>query len=363
MRASEFIIESITYDAGNSITLANLYDGDYPDRDETFWDYVSYNDFDTPLEIQTLPKHKVMIILLSQYRAEHIDEITDRLDGDQQEIIQSYMNDPAISNKVIVLSGHRIIDGNHRALAAALKGVPIKYVDLADLENVTVDEAEMGTPTSNEIKNTLVKAGYTMLGDGADSTVWTKDQGTVIKIIMPEEGEQITKAAETFYKFYEFCQQHKNLSCLPRFIDIGGQHHNTFEIQGKEYLQIAMERLSPIGDNTFEEGVVWFFSDFVVGGASWDQSDHALGMPDTWEEYNPKMAKTLAYYWQNLSMIDTNTQKYKELQTLYVVMQMLYKTGSINKFGWDLHTENAMMRNNGEIVIIDPWFNMEYGSR
>jgi hypothetical protein len=127
-------------DVGNATTLNNLYNGNYPDRDETFWDYVSSSELDTPLTIQTLQKHKVMFTLLGQYRAEHIDEITDMLDDDRKELVQSYIDDPALSSKLIVLSGNRIIDGNHRALAAAIKGVPINYVDLADLEETDVNE-------------------------------------------------------------------------------------------------------------------------------------------------------------------------------------------------------------------------------
>ena len=138
MRAKEFIIESL-----QQTTLAKLYGGNYPDRDETFWDYVSSSEFNTPLDIQTLARHKVMIMLLGQYRAEHIDDVTDMLDDDRKELVQSYVDDPALSSKVIVLSGDRIIDGNHRALAAAIKGVPINYVDLADLEETDeIDEAE-----------------------------------------------------------------------------------------------------------------------------------------------------------------------------------------------------------------------------
>ena len=124
----------------STTTLAQLYDGNYPDRDETFWDYVSPSEFNTPLSIQTLPKHKVMIMLLGQYRAEHIDDLTDMLDNDRKELVQSYVDDPALSNKVIVLSGDRIIDGNHRALAAAIKGVPINYIDLDELDEQDIDE-------------------------------------------------------------------------------------------------------------------------------------------------------------------------------------------------------------------------------
>jgi uncharacterized protein YejL (UPF0352 family) len=127
MRSIEFLRE-------NKITLQDLYKGDFPDRDETFWDYVRPNEFNTPLEIKTIPKYKLQILLQSQYRVEHLDELLDVMDEDQVEILEKYKADPNLSNKIIVVSNDRIIDGNHRALAAAMKGVPINYIDLADLE-------------------------------------------------------------------------------------------------------------------------------------------------------------------------------------------------------------------------------------
>jgi GNAT superfamily N-acetyltransferase len=133
-------------DAGFTITLNQLYQGDFPDRDEAFWDEVRPSDFDKPIAIQTMARHMVQIMLLSQYRAEHLDDIADMMDEDQQEVVQRYMNDPALSSKVIVVSGGRIIDGNHRALAAAFNNTSINYVDLADLdeEEEEIDEAELG---------------------------------------------------------------------------------------------------------------------------------------------------------------------------------------------------------------------------
>lgn len=127
MRSVEFLTE-------NKITLQDLYKGDFPDRDETFWDYVRTGELQIPLEIKTIPKYKLQILLQSQYRVEHLDELLDIMDEDQIEILEKYKNDPNLSNKIIVISGDRIIDGNHRALAAAMKGVPINYIDLANLE-------------------------------------------------------------------------------------------------------------------------------------------------------------------------------------------------------------------------------------
>lgn len=129
MRAKEFLREG-----AQTISLEQLYQGDYPDRDEEFWDHVRPSDFKTQMPIQTMQRHLVMITMLGMYQAEHIDEVVDMLEPEQLEVVQEYENDPDLSNKIVLVCDNRIIDGNHRALAAALKGVPIKYVELTEDE-------------------------------------------------------------------------------------------------------------------------------------------------------------------------------------------------------------------------------------
>lgn len=344
MRAKEFITES-----SQQTTLKQLYGGNYPDRDETFWDYVSSSEFDQPLTVETMAKHKVLIMLLSQYRAEHVDDITDMLDDDQQAIVQSYTNDPALASKVIVVSDDRIIDGNHRALAAAIKGVPINYVDLAELEEEPIDEAETGTTNAREISNQLRAVGYSHVGSGADATVWAKDDSHVIKILMPEDAG--SKAEQIFRKFYEFSMAHQDLACVPRFNEV-----NTIDINGKDYTQIEMEKLSPIQTDSFVEGLIWFLSDYTSSSESWETIERELAEPNTWEIYSPKYANTFAKVWKSLLENPASKKTYAMYKQLYTVMQILYNTGRINKFGWDLHTANVMQRQNGQPVIIDPWF-------
>ena len=339
----------------NSTTLAQLYNDDYPDRDEAFWDYVSPNEFNTPLAIQTLPRHKVLMTLLGQYRVEHIDDITDMLDDEQQEIVQSYTNDPSLSNKVIVLSGHRIIDGNHRALAAAVKGAPINYVDLADLEEEPedIDEADTTSQYASEITKKLQDAGYTQLGVGADATVWANDDSHVIKILMPDDPR--SKAEKVFQKFYEFCQQHSELSCLPKFNEV-----NTIDIGGKDYTQIVMEKLSPIINNTFEEAMVWALSHMANANLSWDEVVEKLLQTKTWYGGETRVMRKMPEFVRQRMNLPGFISTYSQL---YEVMRQLYQTGQINEFGWDLHTENVMQRGNGQLVIIDPWFNTNIGSK
>ena len=162
MRASEFIVENLgmpypgTYEqeyqhksgqrrigtltteeaSTNSTTLSKLYNGQYPDRDELFWDYVQKDDLNKELTVHTFSPMKLKILLQSQYRVEDVEEIFDMLDDDRLEIIDHYKKDPNLSQSIIVVANNRIVDGNHRAFASALNNSKINYVDLDDLEEV-----------------------------------------------------------------------------------------------------------------------------------------------------------------------------------------------------------------------------------
>ena len=131
MRAYQILNETKT-------TLSALYKNGFPDRDEEFWNEVTRSDLDIPLEINKIAPYKLGIILTSQYRIEHIDELV--LKGEQKRVVNQYRKDPNLSDSIIVMSDGRIIDGNHRALAAYLTKRPINYVDLNDLAEITEDE-------------------------------------------------------------------------------------------------------------------------------------------------------------------------------------------------------------------------------
>lgn len=213
-------------------------------------------------------------------------------------------------------------------------------------------EAENGTKESKQIVDTLINAGYTQIGEGMESTIWTKDSGTAIKIIMPEEIETMTQAARTFYKFYEFCQQNSNFVNLPKFVSINGDHHATFKIGNKEYIQVAMERLYPLERDNYREAMVWMLSDFATKRMQWQQVYNKLIYPETWINWDgPQSPEEIAEYVYSL-----DNKSLAEYKLLYTLMTVLYHTGRINKLGWDLHTDNVMQRKDGTLVIIDPWF-------
>ena len=220
---------------------------------------------------------------------------------------------------------------------------------IVKLMSKDVVEAETDTPNAREISNQLRAAGYHHVGSGADATVFAKDDSHVIKILMPEDVG--SKAEQVFRKFYEFSMAHQGLACVPRFNEV-----NTIDINGKDYTQIEMERLAPIEKDTFMEGLIWFLSDYTNTTQPWETIERELADPNTWKDYSPNYANTFAKTWQSLVENPASKKTYAMYIQLYNVMKLLYSTGNINKFGWDLHTANVMLRGNGQPVIIDPWF-------
>ena len=217
------------------------------------------------------------------------------------------------------------------------------------VKEVGVTEAETATQNSRQLAKEFRQLGYSQIGSGADATVWARDDSHVIKILMPEDAG--SRAEQIFRKFYEFSITHQDLACVPRFNEV-----NTIDINGQDYTQIEMERLAPIEPNTFMEGIVWLLSDYVAEQTPWPTIESEFAMPDTWEMYSPNYANALAQTWQSLLENPAGRKTYAMYRQLYNVMKLLFATGTINKFGWDLHTANVMRRNNGQPVIIDPWF-------
>ncbi|CAB4852723.1 MAG: hypothetical protein F2772_11275 [Actinobacteria bacterium] len=216
-----------------------------------------------------------------------------------------------------------------------------------------LDEYERGTPNSKEIFAKLKNLGYKQLGFGEDATVWTKDENHVIKILMPSRSipSNVTNAEKGFMTFYDFCKKHPELPNLPHFIDIGGHGHSAFEINGTPYRQIAMERLRPIKNGSFEEAMVWILSDLAKYRVPWDNIVAILKKSETWAT-DPNMSNMPKLVASGLTDPVVN----KQYGILYLTMSRLYHAGLKSGLGWDLHTENAMLRPDGTIVIVDPFF-------
>jgi hypothetical protein len=224
-----------------------------------------------------------------------------------------------------------------------------RITDMRAQELIEYDENSAHT---REIESKLKQAGYKKLGDGVDASVWSKDAGYVIKILMPHENPAHLKGSEkSFMTFYKFCQQHSDSPNLPKFVDIGGKHHSLFKLNGKAYRQIAMEKLRPLRENTFAEGMIWMLSDFAPKNTPWEEVLEQLVDPNVWN-MSLRLKRIMP---QRIQQLKTNAKFNAEYGLLYTMMRLLYITARKSGLYWDMHTANAMQRADGTIVIVDPF--------
>ena len=190
---------------------------------------------------------------------------------------------------------------------------------------------------SQYITKALRQAGYEFIGSGYDAQVWMKDEGTVVKILMPK---QDNKSHESFRTFYNFSKSNSDLPNVPKFKEADGQEVFNFTIKGKPFVQYGMEQLYPLDKNSLDEWVVWMMADLSAKQMS--VKDAFQNMRDEKDKFGKKFAKL-------------DKTKLKEYAILYNTLKALHKIGSRKGYGWDPHTENVMKRDNGTIVITDPW--------
>jgi hypothetical protein len=203
-----------------------------------------------------------------------------------------------------------------------------------------VQEYEQGTPRAREINQTLTQAGYRRLGGGVDAAAWRRDDDTVIKIIMPETSDS-RPAMKTFKRFFRLTQARPSPH-WPRYRtmrDETGQESvfAKFEIQGRTYLQIAMERLYRL--NNIDHAMIQDMSDTIERGRSFQD----------WQASNQDVYDAEEHW------LKKNQQ---QLPGLWAAMRAAYKQ-SDRKYEWDLHAGNVMKRRDGTFVITDPWIRFD----
>lgn len=130
-------ITAMTYEDGSpqTITLNDLYKQEKPDDNEQIWNYGTMI-WDTPYEVNKITPRELDWQLCHQYDVEDVEDLFDRMSEEQHDIVNSYINDPNLSNYIIVTDNGHIVDGNHRSIAAVLARKSLRYINIGDEEEL-----------------------------------------------------------------------------------------------------------------------------------------------------------------------------------------------------------------------------------
>lgn len=211
---------------------------------------------------------------------------------------------------------------------------------------------------TREIKNQLEQQGYKFIDHGAEHSVWLGPDGYVYKIMPPRyirsevaqelqygnvSPEQIylTHSQRAFLEWVDYCRAHPNNPFLPYYDDWQTYIRPvTRNLQGKEttryyvYIQCRTERLFPL--------------------------------PKSWKDSMSNLSIRMKHYEPIDSIIDDPKgaieilshigNKPNEFPLLYRTVQHLQRWAEIHGYRLDLHGDNYMVGEDGQIVINDPFF-------
>jgi len=205
---------------------------------------------------------------------------------------------------------------------------------------------------SEQIGTEMARQGYKRIGTGIDSTVYAKDAGNVIKILMPQT-KNVRTAKFPFLSFYLYCRANPNNPYLPKFLEIDGKPFQDFVLNGQRFTQINMERLTPLKDRSSWRPILQSMSGNVTRKLDWQQTVDILSAVHGFKLFGIPRAEKLAEHWRGLM----KKPEYKKiLHDMYKTMEEMYAIGRRRGYDWDLHADNFLQR--GETpVISDPWYN------
>lgn len=116
------------------VKLTDLYtDHELNDENEALYNYVSEDDFNTEFEVKEMSYLDANKLKTLHGDMTVIEAFKDYADNDQKELVK-YKMDHFDSNRIVVLSGNVVIDGNHQVVAAILSKKPVKYIAVDSCE-------------------------------------------------------------------------------------------------------------------------------------------------------------------------------------------------------------------------------------
>ena len=211
-----------------------------------------------------------------------------------------------------------------------------------------------------EIFKSLRAKNYKYLKAGVDQAAFLDPNGNfvVFKVFGTASREyKVLKNGfsedQLMFKFwYEYCQKNSDNEFLPKFYG-----YESFEFEGKKYLQIRMEQLQHLPEDL--GNLLERFSDMAETSYSKSAMKDVLrsvGHTDAEE-----ITRTLGWF------RFYNDNELEELNKLILLIgedgfAKLWKTledlgriGKKNGWTYDLHGMNFMHRRDGIPVIVDPW--------
>lgn len=200
---------------------------------------------------------------------------------------------------------------------------------------------EMAGKIHGGIRQALMAKGYQYLGGGIDKQAYLEPNGQVYIVFGYRKGfENISPDQRMFVNWIAYCNKNRNNPHLPRFSGF-----ETFEFQGRKYIQARMETLRELPD---EIGHLVGGIQDAVKKINKNNIDKAFEVIADYAEVEAPGFYTVE---KTIELLGGPEQAKNLLKTIKIVEKFARQ----NNYSLDLHSGNYMQRPDGTIVVNDPY--------
>ena len=206
---------------------------------------------------------------------------------------------------------------------------------------------EMAGSINVGISQYLAKRGYQYLGGGIDKQAYLESSTGQVLIVFGyrKEYSEFSPDQRMFINWINYCNKNKDNPHLPRFSGF-----ETFQFQGKNYIQARMEALRELPD---EVGYLVGNIEEAVQKLRKNNYDAAFNTLINYAQHSSYEGEEPYYYEiENTIELLGGPEAAKNLLTTVKTVQQFSKK---HNYTIDLHRGNYMQRPDGTIVVNDPF--------
>jgi predicted RNA binding protein YcfA (HicA-like mRNA interferase family) len=206
---------------------------------------------------------------------------------------------------------------------------------------------EMAGEIHGGVRQVLKDKGYQYLGSGIDKQAWLEPgTGQVLIVFGYRKGvDDFSPDQRMFIDWITYCNKNKNNPHLPRFSGF-----ESFEFQGKKYIQARMEPLDEVPARIKE---LVSYLDHAADHMGTNDLGAALkrlsSFAGNWDEEADEFKYDTVE--QIVDFLGGPDRAANLLNTIYQVKEFSKQHG----YSLDLHSGNYMQRADGTIVVNDPF--------
>ena len=113
-----------------TVKLSDLYDYDeFMDTSEALHDFSDKSDYDKTFTVHEMSPESASQLKTCRDDTTVINSYKDFASKEQKSIVKDKMRN-FDADRIVVIAGTTLVDGNHHVVAAILSGKPIKYINL-----------------------------------------------------------------------------------------------------------------------------------------------------------------------------------------------------------------------------------------